>query len=433
VEAIRKLLNSSSAAHSQPIASVAKLLIRLLTWQATFKSKMGMGGDASKLLDEGLSLLDFPGLKEYDVQVERAFILGQHGYINRDSDPAMAYEVLQESSELYRELGDQRQLAHILNVSGNIARFRCTYDEADRLLEECLAIRQELDDPRLIAKTLSDLSWVSFSQGNLEKGGRLARQGYKAHQEAGGWESFAERLLAYGISWYFQGNYGEALLLLQSSRDSFEGQAHKSSLARATTEVGNCFMHLGKYKTAYTYGQRGLAICDDLDSYSNIERARLVQSWVALGIGSLPEAERLGRQAVTGSQIKGDIRREGISSAILGFTLRALDKMQEAKTFLRRSLQIGHDFGTYEPLVYGLPVVALLLVDENQIERAVEIYSQVESHPIVGTSRWWRDAVGRTIDHAGSSLSSSVLDAAKARGKSLDLWETANGLLDDFL
>jgi len=96
-------------------------------------------------------------------------------------------------------------------------------------------------------------------------------------------------------------------------------------------------------------------------------------------------------------------------------------------------MQIGHENGAYDPLVTGLPVVALLLVDENQIERAVEIYSQIESHPIVGRSRWWRGTIGIEIDRAGASLSSRVLEAAKARGKSLDLWETAGGLLDEFL
>ena len=122
-----------------------------------------------------------------------------------------------------------------------------------------------------------------------------------------------------------------------------------------------------------------------------------------------------------------------MSTAILGFTLRAVDKGLEARTFLRRSLQISHEFGVYFPLVFGLSVVTLLLVDENQIERAVEIYSHAESHPVVGCSRWWRDAVGHEIAQAGSSLSSSVLGAAKARGRSLDLRETAGSLLDEFL
>jgi predicted ATPase len=433
VEVLRDLLSSSAAPESQPVAKVAKLLTRLLTWQATFKSKMGMGEAASQLLGEGLRLLDLPGLKEHDVQMERAFILGQNGYINRDSDPAMAYEILQESSELYRELGDQQQLAHILNVSGNIAIFRGAFDEADRLLEECLAIGHELDAPRLIARSLTALSWVAFPQGKLKKGARLARQGYQAHPEVGGWEDIAAGQLNYGQSYYFQGKFGEALPLIQSSKDKFEGQAHKTFLARATIQVGFCLLNLGKYEQAYAYGQRGLALYEDIGSYSPIEGARLVQSWVALGIGSTPEAERLSRQALTGCQIKGDIKGEGLSSVILGFILRAVDKGHEARAFLRRSLQIGHEIGAYEPLVFGLPVVALLLVDENQIERAVEIYSQAESHPIVGRSHWWRDVVGHEIDHAGSSLSSSVLEAAKARGKSLNLWEIADDLLDEFL
>jgi len=432
VEALRGLLPSSVAAEPQPGVRVAKLLAILLTWQATFMSNMGFGEEANQLLDEGLCILDLPGLKEHDVRAERAFILGQQGYINRDSDPARSYEILLESSDLYRELGDQRHLAHTLDASGNIARFRGDFDEAEGLLEECLAIRQALDN-RFSAHTMAHLSWVALSQGNLKKGEILSRQGYQTSQEAGGWEDIAEGKLAYGISKLFQGKNREAYALIQSSKDIFEGHSHKAFLARATSECGFCLLHLGKYEQAYEFSQRGLALYEDIGSYSLIEHARLVQSWSALGIGSLLEAEHLGHQAVTGSQIKEDIWREGMSTAILGFTLRTLDKGHEARTFLGRSLKIGHEFGVYFPLVFGLSVVALLLVDENQIERAVEIYSQVESHPVVGCSIWWRDAVGHEIDQAGSSLSSNVFEAAKARGKSLDMRETAKSLLDEFL
>ena len=53
VEALQDLLPSSAAPEPQPVAKVAKLLTRLLTWQATFKSKMGMFEVANQLLGEG--------------------------------------------------------------------------------------------------------------------------------------------------------------------------------------------------------------------------------------------------------------------------------------------------------------------------------------------------------------------------------------------
>jgi hypothetical protein len=61
-------------------------------------------------------------------------------------------------------------------------------------------------------------------------------------------------------------------------------------------------------------------------------------------------------------------------------------------------LQIGIKDGNYLALLYGLPIAALHLVDENRHERAVEIYALVESHPTIGNSRWWRDAVGHDAD-----------------------------------
>jgi hypothetical protein len=48
-------------------------------------------------------------------------------------------------------------------------------------------------------------------------------------------------------------------------------------------------------------------------------------------------------------------------------------------------------------------------------------------------SRWWSDVVGQEIENAGSSLTRSVFEAAKTRGISLDLWETAEALLNEFL
>jgi len=433
VDALWELSPPNTAPEHPQTASETKLLIRLLTWGATYQSKMGMSDNASQLLSKGLKLLDSSVLEGHDIRKEKAFIFSQRGDINRDFDPVMAYEILMESAELYRDLGDQRHLAYVLNVSGNIARFRGMYEYAYRLLEECREIEQKLDDPRLIARTLTDLSMVAYSKGDLKKGEILARQGYQAHQDAGGLESIAAGKMGYGMAHYFHGQFGEAYPLFQSCKDIFEAQAQNSEIARATTEIGICLFHLGKYERAYPYGQRGLALYEGLGLYANLEHARLMQSWMALGIGSTLEAERLGRQAVIGSQINGDIRREGLGSAILGFTLRAVNNRREARAFLRRSLQIGREIGAYQPLVFGLPVVALLLVDKNQIERAVEIYSLVESHPIVGHSRWWRDAVGREIDLAGSSLPPSVFEAAKTRGKSLDLWEVADGLMDDFL
>ncbi|MFC1997763.1 hypothetical protein ACFLXI_09220 [Chloroflexota bacterium] len=82
---------------------------------------------------------------------------------------------------------------------------------------------------------------------------------------------------------------------VKSSKDIFEEQAHSGLLQRATIDVGLNLFHLGKYEQAYPFGQRGLALFEDLVPWSQIDYARFVQSWVSLGVGTTSDAERSDR------------------------------------------------------------------------------------------------------------------------------------------
>ncbi|HVO89269.1 MAG TPA: tetratricopeptide repeat protein [Casimicrobiaceae bacterium] len=59
--------------------------------------------------------------------------------------------------------------AHALYVGGVLATNQGDYAEANRMLEECLAIRRQLDVPREVAGTLSTLSTLHLQQGDAAK------------------------------------------------------------------------------------------------------------------------------------------------------------------------------------------------------------------------------------------------------------------------
>jgi hypothetical protein len=50
---------------------------------------------------------------------------------------------------------------------------------------------------------------------------------------------------------------------------------------------------------------------------------------------------------------------------------------------------------------------------------------------IVANSKWFADIAGDQIAEAAEGLPVEVADAAKARGRALDLWETVAGLLEE--
>ena len=83
----------------------------------------------------------------------------------------------------------------------------------------------------------------------------------------------------------------------------------------------------------------------------------------------------------------------------------------------------------YLCLTATLPGIALLFADQGQVERTVELYALATTQGYVANSKWFDDIAGDEIGAVAAGLPAEVAEAAKARGRGLDLWETAAELL----
>ena len=79
----------------------------------------------------------------------------------------------------------------------------------------------------------------------------------------------------------------------------------------------------------------------------------------------------------------------------------------------------------------ALPGAALLLLDQRESERVVEIYALSCTLPAVATSRWFADVVGRPIAAAAATLPPDVVAAARERGRARDMQATVEELVDE--
>jgi hypothetical protein len=88
-----------------------------------------------------------------------------------------------------------------------------------------------------------------------------------------------------------------------------------------------------------------------------------------------------------------------------------------------------HHVLKFLPLVGTLPGISLLLADQGEKERAVELYALARTHPMVANAQWFEDIAGQHIAAVAATLPPQVVAAAEARGQARDLWETAAELL----
>jgi tetratricopeptide (TPR) repeat protein len=237
--------------------------------------------------------------------------------------------------------------------------------------------------------------------------------------------------MANGVSHLYLGEYAVALTFLQSCVDILDYQVDKPSLAHSTTMLGLCQTHLGLYDEAYETGKRSFAIYEELGAWLEFQHAQMNLSWMALGVESYREAESLARKASAGYRAEGFQERTAISLSLLGFASLNVGKVGESQNQALEALGIAVEYRTILPLLLGLTLVALLLLEEEDVKRSLELYAMALEEPKVANSVWWHDAVGSHIDAAAAALPPEIVEAAQSRGRSLDFWQTGAELLDE--
>jgi hypothetical protein len=61
----------------------------------------------------------------------------------------------------------------------------------------------------------------------------------------------------------------------------------------------------------------------------------------------------------------------------------------------------------------------------------VALYTLASQHPAMANSRWFDDVYGSPIAALSEQIPAEAVTAARARGRSLDPWQTAAGLLEE--
>lgn len=119
----------------------------------------------------------------------------------------------------------------------------------------------------------------------------------------------------------------------------------------------------------------------------------------------------------------------GQALAVLGYAAHGSGQLSQARQHLREAMQIAAEVGIFMPRILALPGIALLLADQGEVERAVEIYALASRYPFVANSRWFEDVAGKQIGAAAAMLPSEVVAAAQERGRARDLDVTVAELL----
>jgi tetratricopeptide (TPR) repeat protein len=384
---------------------------------------------ARQLLQQSLALLERPELADRDTRPEMAFVL-----LTTDEKRGTWREgtgrLLERSLALYRALDDRWGIAHALRGLGAVAAWSLSdFGRAKRLRQESLEILRALGDQMGMATALMSLAWSAVQQGQIEEGARSLEDSLALAQKTGDSRAIANGLQNLGAAHLYLGQYAKAHSLLEQSLTLWHDLGSLRGLAEATIPLGRAKMHLGQYQQARSLGEKGLSICRETDfprglggSFRLLGNVALAESAYADAQGWLLKGIALCRAL----DIEVDVR---MTLAVLACAVRGLGQLPEARQYLGEALRKGFGVQRFWPCLYAVLMLSLVLADEGEVERAVELYALASRYPRVANSRWFEDVAGRHIATVAATLPPDVVAAARERGRARDLEATVEELL----
>jgi len=401
-----------------------------LAWQAVFSRIMGNLEAAEQVLQQSLLWLDHPTLAAQNTDAERAFTLLQLGHLSlgRDNEKAGAY--YDQALELSQALGNRWAVATVMAGLGKVAHEIGDYSTVQACFAESMAIQRAVGDRLGLGNSLETLSINARYRGQLEESKQLAQELLDLCREMGNRNSLARGLGNLGMALAVLGEFDQAHDLVAESVTIFADLGVLGQLVGARIRLGSILMNLGRYAEAQAELETALALAGEISQ--SVGFALWMLGLLAMAQAKEVQARQWLKESIAVYQEIGKRSYVGRVLAGLGHVDRALGEISLARQNLLEALRIGVDIPDINSVIAALLPIALLLADAGETVKAVELYYALAGRlPLVAQSHWYEDLYGQYFTAAATALPPDRFEAAQARGRALDLWETAESLLTE--
>ena len=242
-------------------------------------------------------------------------------------------------------------------------------------------------------------------------------------------DQFTLQLWILGWASLWLGRFAEACSVGEETLAFDEERRNRPRAVSSRALLSLARVHLGQYALARAQAQRGLTDAREVRFRLGAGLLLLALGQVALAEKAYPQAQRLLQESVAAHRTGGARHDVGVALVGLGLAARGFGQLPQVRQHLYEALHLATELGSCVPLMHGLPAAALLLADEGQSERAVEVYALASRYPCVANSHWYEDIAGRHIAAVAATLPPDVVAAAQERGRARDLEATVAELL----
>jgi len=405
----------------------------ILAWQALFEMRLGNMEVAQPIFHQSWEQIEKAAAGGEDTRYEQAFLYSMKAIMAIESGILeTAKDLLEHSLALFKEIDHKYGASETLFEMAWLSSHQGETEAVKHYFIKSLELKRQIGDHFGLANELYQMAvQEAFQLGNIESAKELYWESSDLFQDLGDTISNARALRIMDDLYIISGWFEVALVTRQKMMKLHQNLGDTAGIGWQYAQLGEAYYHLGDYENAERDGRRALAVLQNKIYPNEQAYARWQLGMTLLGAGQAEAARGFFQECV--EVYKDGNRKDGIGSAYAGlaradFALAAYDQAWEhALASIRYLAEFRHIFWMF----YALATVALLLAHEGLIERGIEVYSLISRYDFVANSRWFEDVFGHFIDSASAELAPEKLRAARERAQSLDVWETAQELLDE--
>jgi tetratricopeptide (TPR) repeat protein len=366
---------------------IALLLVQVLCIQGRFYSRLGLLERAQTLCHKSLTRLAVlePGPEQAWAYANAKRRLGQ--VFHQQGNFAAAVPLYQQALAYFEASGDHYSRASTMGALGLNTFYLGQYTEAERLLQQSIAIYVDIGEERAKAFLLHTLGNFVYAQaqGDYQRAEKLVREGL-------------------GISQELDDRIGTGFALM-----------HLGTVAAGARN----------YAKSRQFYQESLTIARETDTRTMKLGSLDGLGAVALAVGQYEEARRWYEESLAVSNLVGQGKQAPEALIGLGNVACALGEYTQATHYFVQALQTPvRSAGETLDVVLG---IAHVLSKTEEQEKAVELLALVLRHP--ASMLITRDRADRLLSEMDALLPPHVLAAAKEHGQALDLETTVAELL----
>ena len=183
---------------------------------------------------------------------------GWLAYLQGDFKQALT--VLEESLNIWRELGNSMGIAQTLNNLGAVAKDQGNYEQACSYHQESLTIRRKYGDRRSIAVSLHNLGEVYLSQEDYGKARASFEESLSIFKEVGYTMGVADSLNSLGIAAEGQGDYDYAHACYEESLNNRLELQEPNGVSESLYNLGELAVRRSQCNQARAYYIQSLMI-----------------------------------------------------------------------------------------------------------------------------------------------------------------------------